>query len=164
MRDTPEPFVFADDGTFPNSPLPLLLYRDAVPADAAEMEQVFARNGWSNSWRDGIFDYHHFHSNAHEVLGVVQGWAEVVVGGPGGETLRLVPGDVIVVPAGVGHCCTNSDNLLVVGAYAGGVQYDICRGDPAAGEQVRRNIAAVPLPTADPVEGPDGALLRAWSR
>ncbi|MBO0711928.1 MAG: cupin, partial [Acetobacteraceae bacterium] len=58
----PETFVFADDGRIPNSRLPLLLYRRALAADAATMEHVFFQNGWSNSWRDGIFDYHHFHS------------------------------------------------------------------------------------------------------
>ena len=30
----PRAFSFADDGTIPNSPLPLLVYRQAVPADA----------------------------------------------------------------------------------------------------------------------------------
>lgn len=38
----PETFVFADDGRIPNSPLPLLVYRQAVPADPAAIEHCFA--------------------------------------------------------------------------------------------------------------------------
>ncbi len=67
--DKHESYHFADDGKFPNSALPLLVYRAALPADPAAMERAFAANGWSNSWRDGIFRYHHFHSIAHEVSG-----------------------------------------------------------------------------------------------
>jgi uncharacterized protein YjlB len=50
----PETHLFAADGRFPNSALPLLLYRAALPADPASMEATFATNGWSNAWRDGM--------------------------------------------------------------------------------------------------------------
>lgn len=34
-------------------------------------EMRFAENGWTGAWRDGVFDYHHFHVTTHEVLAAV---------------------------------------------------------------------------------------------
>jgi uncharacterized protein YjlB len=71
-REMQEPlaFVFEDDGVIPNSRLPLLVYRGAVPGDAVGIETVFAGNRWPPAWRNGVYPFHHFHSTAHEVLGV----------------------------------------------------------------------------------------------
>ncbi|HMN85705.1 MAG TPA: hypothetical protein PKA74_06930, partial [Bauldia sp.] len=78
-------FVFADDGDIPNSRLPLILYARAIdPAagDPAEaFEALFAANGWPPAWRNGIYGFHHYHSTAHEVLGIARGSAEVRFGG-----------------------------------------------------------------------------------
>src|SRR5271156_5067611 len=90
---------FADDGAIPNSDLPLLVYRNAVPADPEAIEALFAANRWPPAWRDGVHPFHHFHSNAHEVLGVARGEATVLFGGPGGRVLKLHAGDVAVLPA-----------------------------------------------------------------
>src|SRR5580698_348513 len=100
----PRAFTFDDDGTIPNSRLPLLVYRDAVPADAAAIERMFTANRWPAAWRDGVHSFHHFHSTAHEVLGVARGEASVLFGGPNGTALTVRAGDVVVVPAGVAHC------------------------------------------------------------
>lgn len=159
---------FADDGLIPNSRFPLVVFRAAVapghPDPARAFEDLFARNGWTEAWRDGIFRYHHYHSTAHEVLGLARGRADVRFGGEGGETLALGPGDAVAIPAGVGHKLISApDELLVVGAYAGGRGWDIIRGDPNAIEAARRNVAAVPVPDADPVHGPDGPLVRLWT-
>jgi uncharacterized protein YjlB len=59
--DLPETYVFEDDGRIPNSRLPVLVYRQALPADPAAMERRFAANEWSNGWRNGIYPFHHFH-------------------------------------------------------------------------------------------------------
>ena len=159
----PETYTFADDGTIPNSRLPLILYRSAVAADPQAIEQVFARNDWGNSWRNGIYHYHHFHSIAHEVLGLARGEVNVMLGGPSGQVVTLRAGDVVVIPAGVGHCNRgDSADLLVIGGYPGGADYDICRGDPADYDRVRHNIAQVPVPNADPVTGAEGPLLQLW--
>ena len=99
MND-PLTFTFEDDGTIPNSRLPLLVYRNAVPTDAAAIEQVFTANRWPAAWRDGVHPFHHFHSTAHEVLGVARGEASVLFGGPNGKVLTVRAGDVVVVPAG----------------------------------------------------------------
>ncbi len=158
-----ETYSFSDDGRFPNSPLPLLVYRAALPANAGAMEHAFRASGWSNAWRNGIFGYHHFHSIAHEVLGIATGEAAVEFGGPGGQAVEVRAGDVVVIPAGVGHRNMNqTDDLLVVGAYPGGATYDTLRGDPSEHALALRNIAAVPLPACDPVFGPKGPLHRAW--
>ena len=159
----PETLTFKDDGTIPNSRLPLLLYRSALSADPAVMERTFAAHDWSNSWRDGIFRYHHFHSIAHEVLGIAAGSVTVMFGGSNGRAVEVNAGDVVVIPAGVGHCNQGqSSDLLVVGAYPGGMGYDICRGDPADHVRVRSNIAHVPRPRQDPVSGTQGPLVRFW--
>lgn len=160
-----ETYRFEDDGTIPNSALPVLVYHDVAGArDAAACERLFAQHGWTGAWRDGIYPFHHFHSTAHEVLGVVGGSARVILGGPAGRHLEVGRGDVVVLPAGTGHFRDgDAPGLLVVGAYAGGRSWDVRRGDPAEAEEVRRNIREVPPPEADPVEGADGALTRLWS-
>jgi uncharacterized protein YjlB len=142
----------------------LLLYRGVVPADPAGIERVFAGHDWLNSWRNGVYPFHHFHSIAHEVLGVAAGTATVMFGGPGGRELKLGPGDVVAIPAGVGHCrVAASPDFLIVGAYPGGADWDLRRGDPAERDEVRRNIAAVGLPATDPVYGADGPLRKLWN-
>ena len=160
----PETFRFADDGCFPNSSLPLLVYRQALPADPAVMERVFAANGWSNAWRNGIFTYHHFHSTAHEVLGIAAGEVQVTLGGPSGQTATLRAGDVVVIPAGVGHFnAGQTADLLVVGAYPGGADCDTRRGDAKEHDAAVEAIRAAPLPACDPVAGAGGPLKTLWS-
>jgi len=157
-------YTFDDDGGIPNSVLPVLLYHDISGATSApDCERMFAQNGWLGSWRNGIFSFHHFHSTAHEVLGIVGGSASVMLGGPGGRQFELTRGDVVVLPAGTGHCNDgSSSDLLVIGAYPDGMSWDLRRGDPSEHDEVLENISAVPLPRADPVGGRDGQLVRLW--
>ena len=155
---------FEDDGRIPNNPkLPLVIYRLALMRSgdlASDFEKRFAENGWRNTWRDGIFDYHHYHSNTHEVLGVAQGSARVCFGGESGEVLALSAGDVVILPAGTRHKCESaSDDFLVVGAYPDGCDYDACRGNPAGHDRAVARIAKVPLPKQDPVFGRGGVLV-----
>ena len=161
----PETRVFEDDGAIPNSRLPVLAYHDVAEArEAADCEALFARNGWLGAWRDGIFSFHHFHSTAHEVLGIVAGSASVVLGGPSvGRRFEVGAGDVLVLPAGTGHFNAGSSDLLVVGSYPDAMDWDLRRGDPAEHDEVLANIRAVPLPSADPVRGEDGPLRTLWA-
>ncbi len=160
----PLAFTFADDGAIPNSRLPLLVYRAALPADPDAIEAAFAANHWPPAWRNGVYPFHHFHSNTHEALGIARGEVSVLFGGPGGQVLTARAGDVIVVPAGVGHCNTaQSPDLLIVGAYPDNApRPDNHRGDPADHARLSANIARVPAPNADPVSGIGGALRRLW--
>jgi len=164
---TLETCTFDDDGSIPNSSLPVLLYHGALDgaAGAGAYEELFAGHGWLGAWRDGIFPFHHFHSTAHEVLGVARGTADVILGGPRGRHLALAAGDVVVLPAGTGHCNAGSSaDLLVVGAYPNGMRWDLRRGDPAERDEVLANIARVPQPDQDPVRGRDGPLVERWAR
>ena len=163
MTDVLE-FWFRDDGAIPNSVLPLLVYRGAVPADAAAIERRFTANRWPAAWRNGVYRFHHFHSTAHEVLGVAQGQVTVLFGGPDGQALTVQAGDVVVIPAGVGHFNQRqSGDLLIVGAYPdNGAGPDLRRGDPAEHEAAVQAIGLVQLPAADPVAGAGGPLPRLW--
>ena len=160
----PLAFTFEDDGTIPNSRLPLLVYRAAVPTDPAAIERTFAAPRWPPAWRDGVHPFHHFHSNTHEALGVARGHASVLFGGPNGQVLTVQAGDVVVVPAGVGHCNqSQSADLLIVGAYPDNApRPDMHRGRAADHDRLAQAVAAVPMPNADPVAGVDGPLLHAW--
>lgn len=159
-----ESFTFTDDGRIPNSRLPVLYYRDIEPAgDAARCERLFAEHGWSGSWRNGIYPFHHFHSISHEVLGIVRGTATVHLGGPSGRAVEVRPGDVLVLPAGTGHKNDGSSpDLLVVGAYPDAMAWDVRRGDPREHDEVVANIERVPLPRTDPVYGRGGPLTERW--
>ena len=160
----------ADNGPIPNNArLPLLLYRGVLrpPEDdpAAAFEQVFARWNWKGSWRNGIYTFHHYHSTSHEVLGVYAGQATVRLGGPGGDGITAVlrAGDMVVIPAGVGHCNTGSSaDFGIVGAYPDGHTWDLLRGEPGERPRADENIARLPLPVNDPFFGADGPLRKIW--
>jgi len=83
---------FADDGLVPNHPAwPAIQYRGAVdlkgaPDPAAVFEVLFAAHGWKESWRDAVYDYLHYHSDQHEVLGFARGSAVLRLGGARGRT------------------------------------------------------------------------------
>jgi uncharacterized protein YjlB len=156
---------FADDGDIPNNRLPLIVYPGAVKGGdmAAAFEKLFAANNWGGMWRNGIYPFHHYHSTAHEVLGIAKGTAEVRFGGEGGETLKVKAGDAVLIPAGVGHKrLSASDDLLVVGAYPKGEWADLMREGAEDRAGIRQRIAAVALPQADPVAGSDGPMAKAW--
>jgi uncharacterized protein YjlB len=158
----------SDDGTFPNNErLPALIYRDAFVFSgddpAATIERVFLRNGWGGSWRNGIYDYHHYHSTAHEVLGVAAGTARVQLGGDGGAEFEVQAGDAIVIPAGVAHKNLGStSDFLVVGAYPAGQEWDMMYGRADERPRADRNIEQTPLPEADPIFGAKGPLIAKW--
>src|SRR5207253_7872063 len=97
----PETHAFEESGGIPNSRLPVLIYHDVEQArEPADCELLFECNGWRGAWLDGIFSFHHFHSTAHEVLGVVAGSAAVILGGPDGRRFQVRRGDVLVLAAG----------------------------------------------------------------
>jgi len=162
-------YSFEDDGRIPNNPaLPLLVYPRALAADErdpARCKELLAGNDWGGAWVGGVFPYHHYHSVSHEVLCVVGGGARITFGGPEGETIGVEAGDVVVIPAGVGHCRESSNaGFSVVGAYPRGQEdYDLRTGGEGERPGVLENIRNVPLPGADPLFGEGGPLLRRWS-
>ncbi|WP_423822383.1 cupin domain-containing protein [Salinisphaera sp. SPP-AMP-43] len=163
----PETFSFADDGRTPNNRLPVLVYRDLGTAGeitAEAFETVFAANAWPPQWRGGVFAYHHFHSNAHEALAVFSGQAELVLGGEAGQPVRLAAGDVVILPAGTGHCriSASADFELTAAYPAGYGDWDICKPGETDHDRAAARIAALPTPAIDPITGAEGALAQLW--
>ena len=159
-------FKYSNDGRIPNSRYPVLIYRNAFEErgekGAEWLEKRFRENNWANSWRDGIYPYHHYHSITHEVLGVYEGKALLHLGGEEGEKVEVSAGDIIIIPAGVAHKNLGSDNLKVVGAYPNASEYDIKTGEKGERPEVDRNIAAVNIPEKDPLLGMDGGVPWIW--
>lgn len=159
--------LIKENGPFPNSRLPLLVYQAALelPTDdpASAIEALIHKNGWGNDWRDGIFTYHHYHSTAHECLLVYRGTAKVQLGGDGGIIESIAAGDVVIIPAGVAHKNVGaSSDLQIVGAYPPHQEVDMNYGKPEERPRADQNIARLPLPTTDPVYGKSGPLLELW--
>lgn len=169
-RRKPHLFRFKDDGETPNHPKwPLVLYRSPVALrkgvdPAAVLEDLFAANGWKDSWRDGVYDFLHFHTHAHEVLGIARGRVRIQFGGARGRRLDLKAGDVVVLPAGTGHRRIDaSRDLLVVGAYPGSSgRYDQPGPKDVDHARAVRAVSRVPAPKADPVYGRTGPLVEQW--
>ena len=165
----PLSFIFGDDGLVPNNAMPLLVYKRAIALDAdhpeATIEKLFGANGWGAMWRNGVYDYVHYHATVHEVLGVARGNAVVRFGGDGGTELAIAAGDVAILPAGTGHqCLSASQDFSVVGAYPPGPAMQITRPTPENHAKALKTIPQVKLPQTDPVRGADGPLVRLWQR
>jgi uncharacterized protein YjlB len=157
--------LLGPSGNFPNnSLLPLMIYNDVLKgATADSLKHLLENNGWVNSWVDGVYDYHHYHSTAHEALCVIEGFAQLQFGGPDGITAHVKEGDVVIIPAGVAHKCLDAgDDFKVMGAYPEGQKYDIRKGTEKEKEEAEQNIRAVTLPIGDPIYGIEGPLLKTW--
>lgn len=164
----PQRLRFRDDGSFPNSVLPVLLYRQVLSPTASNLaamfERHFAANNWKGAWRNGVYPYAHYHSTTHEVLGVFRGETSLQLGGErNGAKVRIRCGDVLVISAGVAHQnLTPDSDLGVVGAYPDGREWDVLRGSPEERLLADRNLAEVPIPDTDPLYGSTGPLPAIW--
>ena len=149
-------FFLSENDWVPNNPhLPVIVCHGIAAAEgdlATTFEKTFARNGWQGIWRNGIFDYHHYHTMAHEVLGIARGQGVVMLGGPASREVKLAAGDCLILPAGTGHCrLSASDDFLVIGGYPSGQDPDLRRDAP--GEAGLHIIATLPVPQSDPLGG-----------
>ena len=169
VRDYAEPLaiVFEDDGLVPNNILPFLVYQGAVKLDPKRpeetIENLFEGNSWGGTWRNGVYDYLHYHATVHEALGVARGQARVRFGGDRGREFEIKAGDVAILPAGTGHQCFGaSADFCVIGAYPPGAQMHVTRPTPDNYRKALKTIPEVALPKTDPVMGEDGPLLRLW--
>jgi uncharacterized protein YjlB len=163
----PLAFVFADDGLVPNNPMPFLVYRGVIAIDndhpEKTVEGLFGAHGWGEMWRNGVYDYLHYHATVHEALGVARGRARVRFGGDQGKELEISAGDVAILPAGTGHqCLSASDDFCVIGAYPPGPRMQITRPTAENHRNALKTIPEVKLPRTDPVMGADGPLVRLW--
>jgi uncharacterized protein YjlB len=171
VSDDLEPltFVFADDGLVPNNPMPFLVYKGAVDLDNGHPEKtiegLFGANGWGDMWRNGVYDFPHYHATVHEALGIARGHARVRFGGNSGQEIEVRAGDVAILPAGTGHqCLSASKDFSVVGAYPPGAKMQVTRPTPENHAKALQTIPLVGLPKSDPIMGKDGPLVRLWRR
>ncbi|HYZ22985.1 MAG TPA: cupin domain-containing protein [Rhodopila sp.] len=161
-----EAFTLTRNDWVPNNErLPVLLYKAAVKPrgddPAAACEDTFRANGWPPRRRNGVFTFQHYHSAAHEVLGVARGKARLMLGGENGREVTIRAGDVVVLPAGTGHCeIAASADLLTVSACPPDQHCDVCHVWPS--EQARHRMARLPFPPSDPVIGVGGPLVQLW--
>ncbi len=162
--------LLKDDGIFPNnSTIPLIIQVGAFPvdekgkADPGRMESVFNSHRWRSDWRNGLYTMHHYHSSAHEALGIYSGMVRALFGGETGQEISASAGDVVIIPAGVAHKnLWSSQDFRVVGAYPEGQRWDMNYGREGERPRTDHNIRAVPLPALDPVAGNEGPLMELW--
>jgi uncharacterized protein YjlB len=158
----------AENGNFPNNAkLPLVVYAQALklPKGGApeRIEQLIRFNRWGRPWRWGLYDYHHYHSTAHECLCIFSGSVRVRFGGEKGCVINAVAGDVIILPAGLAHKNIGcSADFRTLGCYPAGQAPDMKYGRPGERPAADRAIARVPLPLLDPVFGRSGPLAGLW--
>lgn len=156
---------FENDGVIPNNKLPVLVYKNVLQhVNIKDFEFTFSQNGWTNNWTDIILPYDHFHSNTHEVLGLKSGQAQLMLGGKNGKIIQVDAGDVIILPAGVGHhSIDNSLDYQFVGGYPNGADWNLKIGLTDADRTfIRDEIAQIPIPDTDPVYSIDGPLFAYW--
>lgn len=159
--------TISDNGIFPNSHLPVLIYKNILDFplffDAVYIANLFEKNEWTNHWKGGIYTYHHYHSNAHEAIGIYKGQTELLLGGEDGIKITLEKGDVLIIPAGVAHKNLGNEHVVAcVGAYAGGASYDLCLGKPGERPLADATLLTLSLPDRDPVLGLKGGTEKYW--
>ena len=166
----PLTFVFADDGLIPNNPMPFLVYKGAVDVDndhpEKTIEGLFGANGWGAMWRNGVYDFAHYHATVHEVLGIARGHARVRFGGDTGEVLEIAAGDVAILPAGTG----SPMHLLKPRFFRGRRLPAGTTDGPGAAEQggacdgVADDRESGGAEDSTAVLGADGPLVKLWKR
>ncbi|KAF4124785.1 Cupin [Geosmithia morbida] len=155
-------------GLIPNTSLqdkPLLIYHSAFAGSpsAEKIESHLRSLGVVEpQWQYSMYSTTHFHSTTHEVLCVSAGRARLCFGGEendGRVEVDVSPGDVIVVPAGVGHRLLREEGggaFQMVGCYpVGNQQWDMCYGNPSEKSKID-GIASLPWFKRDPVYGAHG--------
>jgi uncharacterized protein YjlB len=161
-------YFIRNNNRFPNNEkLPVILYQKILnlPAimKARLIRTLFKKNGWYNSWKGGVFTYHHYHSTTHEVLGFYKGRTTLLLGGDNGTEISVEKGDVLIIPAGVAHKNINDENSVTcLAAYPDGKDYDMNYGHTGERPITDQNIESVILPKKDPVLGLNGALQKYW--
>ena len=163
---TRETYYFNDDGVIPNNKLPVIVYQKVIDVkDTSDwLENTFKKNNWLNNWRDIVLPYDHFHSNTHEVLGLGRGKVSLKIGGVNGKIFDLNMGDVLIIPAGVGHHSVSAHtNYQFVGGYPNGNDWDLKTGlEEHERTTILKAISNQAIPDKDPIFGQEGLLFAKW--
>jgi len=159
--------IIVPQGYFPNnSRFPLVIYKEVFNFSNPSLEgvqQLLANNHWLNSWVDSIYDFHHYHSNTHETLVIVEGRCTVQIGGDKGKKYAIGKNDVIIFPAGVSHKNVgSSSDFKCIGAYPADIAYDMKHGTAEEHPEVDSTIQNVKLPKSEPIFGKKGLLFNYW--
>ena len=154
-------------GGVPNNRLPVMIYHRVIPPNVADnadyLEHLFRSNGWPPQWRYPVYTFTHFHSNTPEALGVFAGSATLQLGGEKGKLIEVKTGDVLLLPAGIGHKQISADeDFMLVGAYPPHVKADLCHDEPSQLAARTKAVSAVPLPATDPVTGHSEGSMITW--
>lgn len=162
-------YFLKDDGSFPNSHLPVLLYKNAISLSfifkGLMVRKLFRRHHWTNNWRSGVYTYHHYHSNTHEVMAVISGSTTLQLGGDEGMKITFEKGDVLVIPAGVAHKNLGKEkDVICIGGYPGGTDYDMNYGRKDERPAADRRISKIKIPAYDPVTGKKDPLNAIWGK
>jgi len=144
---------------------PLYIYHSALPnASASDIESRLKSVGVvAPQWRYTMYSTTHFHSTTHEVLCVSAGRARLCFGGElnSGRVEPVVEkGDVMVVPAGVGHrLLEDYGGFEMVGSYPKDAkEWDMCYGKEAESEKIEA-IKKLDWFDMDPLYGSEGPVL-----
>lgn len=154
----------------PNTSLqnyPLIIYHECYPpsTSAAVIEAHLRSVGIVEpQWRYTMYSTTHFHSTTHEVLCIASGRARLCFGGednPARVEMEVKIGDVIIIPAGVGHKLLQDldSGFEMVGSYPKGKDWDMCYGR----EDEKANIEAIKDLAwfdKDPIYGDEGPALQ----
>ncbi|KAI1455532.1 RmlC-like cupin domain-containing protein [Annulohypoxylon moriforme] len=146
---------------------PLLHYHEVFPPStltASAIESHLTAVGVVEpQWRYTMYSTTHYHSTSHEVLCISQGKAKLCFGGednPGKVEKEVVQGDVLILPAGVGHRLLRdiTGRFEMVGSYPKGYNWDMCYGKRGE-EDKMESIRTLPWFERDPIYGDTGPVL-----
>ncbi|OCF42847.1 hypothetical protein I317_03324 [Kwoniella heveanensis CBS 569] len=168
---------------FPNTslrPYPLLIYKQAFdPSSSASSFSPSAIESYLRNvgavepaWRYTMYQQHHYHSNTNEVLLVSSGRAKLCFGGSADNDNRVEidadKGDVIIIPAGVGHALLHEEQKAegggeryqMIGSYpTGSENWDMCTGEKGEKDGKWRAIEQVGWFERDPIYGDEGPIV-----
>jgi uncharacterized protein YjlB len=167
IMQQPQQYFLNDNGIFPNNILPVLYYPNALrlPSlfSSRYAKNIFEKNGWSNTWRNGIYTYHHYHSVTHEAMAIIRGKTRIQLGGDDGVELTVQKGDVLIIPAGVAHKnLGNEKDAIAIGGYPRGKDYDMNYGKPGERPGTDNKIKKLSVPSTDPLLGKANGVPKIW--
>ena len=162
-----ETIYISENKRIPNSNLPVILYssifQEGKEDYGEDFFELFEKNGWGNSWRNGVYSFHHYHAKAHEVLGCASGWVKVQLGGVKGDVFELKKGKAVLLPAGTGHKRVEaSADFSIIGAYPHNQSPDLNKEDSEKYAENKESIQKVRNPEKDPVTGEEGPAVKEW--
>ena len=144
---------------------PLMIYHGAFASASASQIEAHLNSiaQVTPQWRYTMYSDTHFHSTTHEVLVISSGHAKCCFGhedNPHRVEAVLDKGDVVVIPAGVGHrLIQDYGGFQMVGSYpSSSAGWDMCYGRVGEEDKVKA-ISDLTWFGRDPVYGDDGPSL-----